>query len=56
MTTLLREYINEILDADKEDELAVTTAIKKIQPNLEKMTKAELELLKLQVQRLIGEL
>ena len=56
MSALLREYINEILDAEKKEGTPVTAAIKKIQPNLEKMTKAELELLKLQVQQLIKEL
>ena len=49
----LREYISILLE---QDDASVKDVIKKIQPNLKRMTKAELELLKLQVQKMIEEL
>ncbi len=55
--SILRSYIVEILNQEEDQKNnPVFDAIEKIQPNLEKMTKAELELLKYQVERLIGEL
>ncbi len=55
--SILRSYIVEVLSQEKDARgNPVTSAIKKIQPNLEKMTKSELELLKYQIERLIGKL
>ena len=53
--TRLQEYVILLL-LKEEEEKNVMAAIKKVKPDLEKMSKAELELLQLKIDQLVKDL
>lgn len=52
----LQEYVALLLLEEEENESTVNNAIKKVKPDLEKMSRAELELLQLKIDQLIKNL
>ena len=52
----LQEYVTLLLLKEEEKEKNVMAAINKVRPDLEKMSKAELELLQLKCDQLVKEI
>jgi hypothetical protein len=52
----LQEYVTLLLLEEEEKEKNVMTAIEKVKPDLEKMSRAELELLQFKIDQMIKDL
>ena len=53
---LLEKYIVTLLKEEEAKEKTVMAVIDKVRPNLEKMSRAELELLQLKIDKMVKEL